>query len=636
VKPNPITRRLVAIVVADVVGYTRLMEHDEGGTHARLHEIRDQVVDPEIAALGGRIVKTAGDGMLVEFGSAAAALRFAIEVQRAMSARNQPLAPDERIQFRIGINLGDIIVDGNDIAGDGVNVAARLETLSEPGGICVSAAVRDQIHEDLSVEFTDIGEQHVKNIARPIRVYRVEPRTGAYQQPSRRRWQRLTRVPGWRWLAAGVLALGIVGIAVFALPQFWKTAPAPMPPAMSVAIAPVTAPHGDADASRFAEALTHDLTTGLSRVGGGGGFPRVRVVPGGAASAGRNGAIDARELGRRLNVRYVLEGDILRVGDGNTVNLRLVDVATGGQVWSQRDTLQDSDAAAESSTKLRKLMRRVSGAVGRNEILRVRTLPQSSLTPTELVLRANALWDSDAPSSLAGLLEARKLVKEALSRDPNLVAALVTDAQFIYYGELIINPNADRGALKRELDEVTRRAVTLEPDPSAWDWRMAALESLGQWDAALQANDMSIRLDPHEPEWKITRAALMSDTGRPAEALPLIDGALATDSVDIARAMRIACLAHLLLGQAEQAIGDCEKASALTDSWDVALLLAAAYANHGDMAKAAAARARALRVSPGFTIARARVLDEPPHPEYLKLAEKYWYEGLRKAGFPEQ
>src|ERR1700687_589982 len=202
VETKPITRRLVAIVVADVVGYTRLMEHDEGGTHARMHEIRDQVVDPEIAALGGRIVKTAGDGMLVEFGSAAAALRFAIEVQRAISARNQPVAPDEQIQFRIGINLGDIIVDGNDIAGDGVNVAARLETLSEPGGICVSAAVRDQIHEDLSVEFTDIGEQHVKNIARPIRVYRVAPRTGAYQQPSRRRWQRLTRGRG-KSLAGG-------------------------------------------------------------------------------------------------------------------------------------------------------------------------------------------------------------------------------------------------------------------------------------------------------------------------------------------------------------------------------------------------------------------------------------------------
>ena len=131
-----------------------------------------------------------------EPGSAAAALRFAIEVQRAISARNQPVAPDEQIQFRIGINLGDIIVDGNDIAGDGVNVAARLETLSEPGGICVSAAVRDQIHEDLSVEFTDIGEQHVKNIARPIRVYRVAPRTAAYQQPSRRRWRRISSF--WR------------------------------------------------------------------------------------------------------------------------------------------------------------------------------------------------------------------------------------------------------------------------------------------------------------------------------------------------------------------------------------------------------------------------------------------------------
>src|ERR1700674_864490 len=328
VETKPITRRLVAIVVAAGVGDTRLMEHDEGGTHARLHEIRDQVVDPEIAAFGGRIVKTAGDGMLVEFGSAAAALRFAIEVQRAMSARNQPLAPDERIQFRIGINLGDIIVDGSDIAGDGVNVAARLETLSEPGGICVSAAVRDQIHEDLSVEFTDIGEQHVKNIARPIRVYRVAPRTGAYQQPSRSRWQ-LPRVLGWRWLAAGILAIGLAGIAVFTLPQFWKTAaPAPTPPPFSIAILPFAVPAGNSVEEQFAEALTNDLTSAL-------GHTRlVQIVSHSLAVTYKGEAIDARAVGRELNVRYIVEGEIRHGGERIMVNAQLIDAGNATQLWS--------------------------------------------------------------------------------------------------------------------------------------------------------------------------------------------------------------------------------------------------------------------------------------------------------------
>src|SRR6266581_2777297 len=172
-----VTRRLAAILIADVVGFGRHMERDDAGTLARLREIREQLIDPKIAEHGGRVVKTAGDGMLLEFGSADAALRCAIDVQRAMSADNQSKMPDERIEFRIGINLGDIIIDGTDIAGDGVNVASRLEALAKPGGICVSAAVREQVHGSLDVGFDDIGEPQVKNIMRPIRVYSVDLKT---------------------------------------------------------------------------------------------------------------------------------------------------------------------------------------------------------------------------------------------------------------------------------------------------------------------------------------------------------------------------------------------------------------------------------------------------------------------------
>jgi adenylate cyclase len=171
----PVSRRLVAVVVADVVGYSRLMERDEAGTHERLRKLRDELIDPKIAEHGGRIVHTSGDGMLLDFPSATSALRCAVEVQRELGARNLYVAADEKIELRVGINLGDIIVEGDDILGDGVNVAARLETLAEPGGICVASAVWEQVHEDLGVEFVDSGEQHVKNISKPIRVYRVAP-----------------------------------------------------------------------------------------------------------------------------------------------------------------------------------------------------------------------------------------------------------------------------------------------------------------------------------------------------------------------------------------------------------------------------------------------------------------------------
>src|SRR5437764_6587911 len=173
VSRSAVTRKLAAILIADVVGFSRHMERDDAGTFARLREIRERIVDPKIAEYGGRVVKTAGDGMLLEFSSADSALHCAIDVQRAMHADNLSKPSDQRIEFRIGINIGDIIVDGTDIAGDGVNVASRLEALAEPGGICVSSAVREQVHGNLDVDFDDIGEQQLKNIVRPIRDYRV-------------------------------------------------------------------------------------------------------------------------------------------------------------------------------------------------------------------------------------------------------------------------------------------------------------------------------------------------------------------------------------------------------------------------------------------------------------------------------
>jgi adenylate cyclase len=208
-------RRLAAIVSADVAGYSRLMGHDEGRTLAALKAHRRELIDPKIAEYGGRIVKTTGDGLLLEFPSVVDAVRCAVDVQRGMAERNGGVAADQRIDFRIGINVGDIIIDGDDIYGDGVNVAARLQALAEPGEICVSKVVRDQVLDKLSFTFEDLGAQKVKNIARPVEAYRVDlghealPTVGS----GRRRWQRLTRSRGWRWAAVGVVAIGLAGVA---------------------------------------------------------------------------------------------------------------------------------------------------------------------------------------------------------------------------------------------------------------------------------------------------------------------------------------------------------------------------------------------------------------------------------------
>ena len=235
-------RRLAAIVSLDVAGYSRLMGVDDSGTLAALKAHRRELIDPKIAEHNGRIVKTTGDGLLLEFPSVVDAVRCAVDVQRGMAARNQGISPDRRLDFRIGINVGDIIIDGDDIFGDGVNVAARLEALADPGGICVSRVVRDQVLDKLSFTFEDLGAQQVKNIARPVDVFRVELGLMAQQALGlgRERWSRLARTARWRWPAAGLLALGIVAMGFWGGSQLFHPEPASSPPAGSFVVLPFT------------------------------------------------------------------------------------------------------------------------------------------------------------------------------------------------------------------------------------------------------------------------------------------------------------------------------------------------------------------------------------------------------------
>ena len=499
-----------------------------------------------------------------------------------------------------------------------------------PGGICVSKVVRDQVLDKLSFAFEDLGAQEVKNIARPVDVYRVDLGNGTSQThiSGRKRWSRLTQARTWRPLALGLLVLALVGISVWTLPQFWKVAPAPSPPALSVAVLPLAAPAGDADASRFAEALTRYLLTGLPIKAE---YGRVLVVSAGSAANGGAGAIDPRDLGRKLNVRYVLEGDVVRSGDVNAVNLRLIDVATRVQVWSGRETLRDADVASESSAPLRGVHRAVRDALMGAEEQRVKAQPVSALNAPELVLRAFALGGEDP--SLAGLRGAGKLVDEALRLEPDFVPALVLRAA-LFHDEGEADPNADHDRIAREQDRYTARAVQLDSnDPAAWYWRIQALESLGRWNAALEASETEIKLDPYRGYQ--SRADLMLLMGRPAEALALVDRALALRRGGL-WAASTACEAQFFAGQTEKAIATCERATGIDDYWRIHLVLAAAYANHGDMAKAAAAKAEVLRIVPGFTIAQLRAKRLSDNPEYLKLAEQYWYSGLRKAGLPEK
>ena len=477
------------------------------------------------------------------------------------------------------------------------------------------------------------------------------------EEPSRSAAKTSRVSAGWsrlfdrlRFLKRHIVAVAAVGAVLSGLVGYWTTyrtvheviAPAALgntrpgaqsPPAMSVVVAPLTAPKDDAAAVRFADTLTHNLVSRLGRLNGWAG--RLRLVAFQGDPAGE--AIGLGELGRRLNVRYLLEGNVLRGGEGNAVNLRLVDAATGGQVWSARSTLQASDVSAEASVNLRNLSTHVRTAVVDADIRRAVAEPASTLNAPELLLRALAAQDYD--QSLAGILEARKLVDQALRLDPNWVPALLTRAHLTGM-QLNLDPKADRGRILREVDEDSARAVDLDSGNSlVWSSRSAAMSGLGRWDAALEANATAIKLDPDDAEFVYERAALLTATGHPAGALPLIDRALELDST--VRTVRWSAYrsseAYLLPGQAEQAVTMCEKATTFfSDNLGLQVMLVAAYASHGDIEKAAAAKAKLLRMAPRYTVAQARASDQPSHPEYAKLAEKYFYEGLRKAGIPEQ
>jgi adenylate cyclase len=292
------TRRLAAILAADVAGYSRLMGADEEGTHERLKAHLRELVNPKIAEHRGRIVKNTGDGFLAEFQSVVDAVRCAVEIQRGMIDR-EPEVPDERrIRFRIGVNLGDVIAEGGDIFGDGVNVAARLEALAEPGRICISRVVRDQVRDRLDLAFEDLGEQSVKNIARPVRLYQVGDR-----------------------------AAELAGAKAPSVPSISQTFIAPR---LSIVVLPFANLSSDPEQQYFADGITEDLTTDLSRIAG------MFVISRNTAFTYQGKRVDTKQIGRELRVRYVLEGSVRRSGNQIRINTQLIDTETDAHLWAER------------------------------------------------------------------------------------------------------------------------------------------------------------------------------------------------------------------------------------------------------------------------------------------------------------
>ena len=631
-------RRLAAIVSIDVVGYSRLMGVDESATLTAFKAHRRELIDLKIAEHEGRIVKTTGDGLLLEFPSVVDAVRCAVEIQRGMAERNAGIAADKRLDFRIGINVGDIIIDGDDIFGDGVNVAARVESLAEPGGICVSRVVRDQVLDKLDFTFEDLGPQQVKNIARPVDVYRVSlgGKSSHAAHVPRTAWRGVAQLPSWRWLAVGVMVIAVAGGAAWLVPRHGAPATATSSPPGSLAVLPFTAPTGSIEDVQLAQRLTVDLTSALQRA-----MPWASVVSQSLASTYKGKAIDARQVGQALNVRYVVEGEVLNAGQRPIVKARLVETSKATEVWSNDVPLESAGSAQERvAVLIGRLTNPVKAAVVESEERRVLARPTSELSAAELAFRGTAVAMRDVYSP-AAWAEARKLFDMALRLDPNETGALMGKANVLAAALAFeLNPPADRDRLIAEYDELTVRLVaTAGRQPLAWDLRADALAWQWRWEAVHEAQAKSLALDPTRLRTAIHRVEILNLMGRPSEALALADQLIALRPQDFESnylMLNARCEAMLALGRYSDAIATCEKQLALGESRSAHMYLVAAYALQGDAERARTHKAMLLSRKPDFSIARHKARQTSDRSAYLQQVETHLYAGLRKAGIPEQ
>jgi adenylate cyclase len=582
----PSTRRLTAILAADVAGYSRLMGADEEGTHERLKVHFEQLINPKMDAHHGRIVKTTGDGLLAEFASVVDAVRYAIEMQHDMAARNADVPIGQRIEFRIGINLGDIIVEDGDIFGDGVNVAARLETLAKPGGICVSRVVRDQVRDKLDFAFEDLGEQEVKNIARPVRAFTVHVSREATNAPATER------------------------------------APLPLPDKPSIAVLPFQNMSGDPEQEYFADGMVEDITTALSKIR----WFFVIARNSSFTYKGRN--VDVKQVGRELGVRYILEGSVRRGGNRLRITAQLVEAANGNHVWAERYDREIADLFAVQDEITERVVAAIEPELYAAENIRSQRKPPESLDAWECVIRALTCIGQSTRDTND---EAEALCRRAIEIFPgygqahSLLAWAILRAS-IWSGDL----------RAEEAGDVVRVALDLDDrDPWAHVAHGMLSQRLRRFDEAIRALRRALELNPN---FALAHAIL---------PLALVQNEMFDEAIDSAeRAMRLSpsdrlvgnyasfalVMAHFAAGRYDQTVAAARKLIERSpDEVRGYFILAAALALRGDGDAATETGKALLRLRPGFSIAWMRE-NLPPTGNLAARLEK----GLRRAGVPEQ
>ena len=654
-----VQRRLAAILAADVAGYSRLMGVDEEGTLERLKAHRRLLIDPKIGEHSGRIVKTTGDGMLVEFASVVDAVRCAAEIQRAMIDRNADVPEDQRIAFRIGVNLGDIIVDDDDIFGDGVNIAARLEALAEPGGICISRTVRNQIRDKLPYSFEDLGEQSVKNIARPVRADAMSAEAVAATPlvavaavppaPPRRINPRHAVIAAslvavtaiglgawWAWPKAGSPPVSVQAPASSQSPPAVAGTAAKPAPRLSIVVLPFANLSNDPDQEYFADGITDDLTTDLSRI------QDSFVIGRTTAFTYKGKPVDLKQIGRDLGVRYVLEGSVRRSGEQVQLNVQLIDAESGAHVWAERfDTDRSNLARAQDEITgrlARTLDRQLVEAVGRQ-------IEQEKLVNPDARDLAMHGWAwYYRPLTEANLQAALQAFEQALELDPGSADARIGVAMVLLrYGAVgFPRPGKSRHDDLARIEQLLLEALGRRDNDArahqALGWLRRNQDRL--IDSRIEF-EKAIALDHNYWPAMVNISWTLMALGQPEAAIPHLEKAIQLEPLSPQIYTNYAALssAHLLLGHTDQAVEFARKARAANPLVDyVHLELAEALGLRGDLDEAKAAIGEFLKLRPQInTLAKIRqTFFARVTPEFEALAEKTVWTGLRRAGMPDE
>ena len=583
-----VERRLSAIFASDIVDYSRLMEADEEGTLARMNAHRREFLEPAVAQNRGRIVKRTGDGVLIEFSSAVDAARCAIDVQRGMGERNAGVPPERRIELRIGIHVGDIMIEDDDIFGDGVNIAARLESIAQPGGICISDDAYRQVRGKVDVNFQDSGEQELKNIARPVRVYQLRPEAAT---------------------AAAEPASGL------ALPD--KT---------SIAVLAFQNMSGDVEQEFFADGIAEDIITALSKA------HWLFVIARNSSFSYKGKSVDVREVGRDLGVRYVLEGSVRKAGNRVRITAQLIDATSGHHVWAERYDRALEDIFAVQDEITRSIIGAIAPGIVAAEIQRTRGKEAAQLGQWERVMRAHwHVWRFTREDCR----EAFHLTDEILWRDPNNALALADLSFNWHFGGVFGWTTEPIANAMEKSGDAARRAVAAEDRDATAQAALAVYEVFSnRHDDAIKRLMRAIELDPNSSLARGQLGVALSFGGEPDRSIAALEDAKRLSPRDYLMVIwhAVDAWSHLHAERFADAMACAKQAIEFNPAFpDSHGILAAAAAHLGQMTEAQAGLAEFVRLLPELTLSDPRLI----RPFRRPADRERFLAGLRKAGLAE-